>query len=101
MNRLTLKSKEAALLAFVTRDNNLVSVSVTARLTPYESEMAVKGLQANDLVVVSDRKISLTELGRQVKEQKSYEIKELPRVRLYHRSDFYGNTSNLATEKLG
>ncbi len=98
MNRLTLNGKEAALLGFVTRENNLVSASVSARLTPYESEMAVKSLQAKNIVVISNDKISLTELGRQIKEQKSYEIKEAPRVRHYRRSNFYGNT---LTKKLG
>ncbi|MFO0210873.1 MAG: hypothetical protein ACK53E_08900, partial [Pseudanabaena sp.] len=74
-SRLILTGEAAALLELVTKSNDLISVSVKARLTPNESSEAVRLLKEKDLVVIEKDCISLTKFGREIKASMAYDVK--------------------------
>ncbi|WP_434685725.1 hypothetical protein [Pseudanabaena minima] len=98
-SRLTLTGEAAALLELVTKSNDLISVSVQARLTPNESDEAVRLLQEKKLVVVEKDYISLTKLGKEVKASMAYDIKgKVGSNRIYPAGGF-GNPDGASTQK--
>jgi predicted methyltransferase len=88
-SRLILTGEAAALLELVTKSNDLISVSVKARLTPNESSEAVRLLKEKDLVVIEKDCISLTKFGREIKASMAYDVKgKVGSIRIYPAGGF-------------
>jgi len=87
------------LLELVTKSNDLISVSVKARLTPNESDEAVRLLQEKELVSVEKDCISLTKLGKKVKAGMAYDIRGKVGANRVYPSGGFGNLDGASTQK--